>query len=419
MEVQTDTRARTLVSAAHSAWRRLRSHGLLDFELDWGARGRVDTSLELQCLGGHMPHATVFLAPFLSFLVLVSCARSASNVETRTSAGTLANPTVTTPPPVALLPMQAVLDKHASLGPKPVEQLTPSEARQQATLADAVRAMLRQRGEPTAPEASVPGVQSVDRTVNGASGQLRARSYTPSGAGPFRAIVYYHGGGWVVADKDVHDASARGLSNAAKAIVISVDYRQAPEHKFPAAHDDAIAAYKWALANAGTLNGDSLKIALAGEDAGGNLAIATAMAARDERIRPPVHVLAIYPIAGTDTTTASYVRNANARPLNRAMMSWFLSHAIRTTADLQDKRLNLVTANLAALPPVTIITAEIDPLATEGRTLADRLRLAGVDVERREWRNVTHEFFGLGAVLEAAREAQAYAGRRLQESFER
>src|SRR5688572_31460589 len=100
-----------------------------------------------------MPHTTVFLAPFLSLLVLVSCTRSTKNVETRTSAGTLATPTVTPPPPVASLPMQAVLDKHASLAPKPVEQLTPREPRQQATLAAAGRAMLRQRGEPTAPEA--------------------------------------------------------------------------------------------------------------------------------------------------------------------------------------------------------------------------------------------------------------------------
>ena len=201
--------------------------------------------------------------------------------------------------------------------------------------------------------------------------------------------------------------------------MISVDYRLAPEHKFPAAHDDALAAYQWALANATSLNGDSLKVALAGEGAGGNLALATAIAARDQRLRAPVHVLAIYPIVGTDTTTASYSRNAFAKPLNRAMMSWFLGHTVRTAADLRDPRLNLVRANLAALPPVTIIAAEIDPLAIEARTLGDLLRLAGVEVERREWQNLTHQFFGMAAVLEGAREALAYTGDRLQASFGR
>jgi acetyl esterase/lipase len=313
--------------------------------------------------------------------------------------------------------MQAVLDQHAQLGPKPIETLTPAEARRQPTPSDAVTALLVSQRKDTTPTALVPGVTSVDRAIRGAAGNIPARIYTPEGAGPFPVIVYYHGGGWVIADKNVYDGGARGLSKQANAVVVSVDYRRAPEAKFPAQHDDALAAYRWALANAASIKGDPKRVALAGESAGGNLAVATAVAARDAKLQAPAAVVAVYPIAQPDTTTASYTTYADAKPLNRPMMAWFAKQTTRTPADLQDPRINLVKANLADLPPVTIVNAQIDPLLDDGAMLEQALRGAGNRVERRVYDGVTHEFFGMAAVEDKAKDAQAYAGQRLKAAF--
>ena len=301
--------------------------------------------------------------------------------------------------------MQAVLDELAALGGKAIETLTPAEARKQPTPTDAVMAVLRKQGKPTTPE---PGVTATDRTIPGPGGPLPVRIYTPTaGTAPYPVIVYYHGGGWVIGSKEVYDAGARGISKGAGAVVISVDYRLGPEHKFPAAHDDAVAAYKWAVANARSLRGDSTRMALAGESAGGGLAVATAIAARDQQLVMPKYVLSIYPIAGTDTTTRSYQQHAMAKPLNRPMMSWFFSHYLRNAEDRRDPRVNLVAANLRGLPPVMIINAQIDPLLSDGEMLAQKLRDAGVAVEQRTYDGVTHEFFGMAAAVDKARDAQA------------
>ena len=313
--------------------------------------------------------------------------------------------------------MKEVLDALASLDPKPIEKLTPVEARKQPTPADAVNAVLKKQDKPTDPQALVPGVKHLDRTIAGAAGQIPARIYTPDGAGPFPVVVYYHGGGWVIADKEVYDGGARGLAKEANAVVVSVDYRLAPEHKFPAAWDDALAAYKWVAANAASIQGDPKRLALAGESAGGNLAVATAIAARDAGLQKPMHVVAVYPVAQTSLTTASYNQNANAKPLNRDMIKWFVDKVTNSPADLKDPRISLVDAKLQGLPPVTIINAPIDPLADDGAMLEAALKKAGVPVERRLFEGVTHEFFGMAAVVPKAREAQAYAGARLKSAF--
>lgn len=308
--------------------------------------------------------------------------------------------------------MKAVLDAHAALGPKPLPTLTPPEARQQPTPADAVAALLKSKGRSAAPDSSV---ESRDRMIPGRGGEMQVRIFTPKNAsGPLPLVVYYHGGGWVIADRVVYDAGARAISKHANAVVMSVDYRLAPEAKFPAAHDDALAAYRWALANAGELNADPGMVGLAGESAGGNLAVATAVAARDAKLQQPYAVVAVYPIAGTDTMTASYQEHANAKPLDRAGMSWFFDHYLRTDKDRMDPRVNLVAADLKGLPPVTIINAEIDPLLTEGEMLAKHLRTHGNNASQRTFRGVTHEFFGMGAVLAEAREANQMAGGALR-----
>lgn len=315
--------------------------------------------------------------------------------------------------------MLAVAKCFDELGPKAIEKLSPQEARLQPTPADAVNRLLTQQGKSTDPHVLVPGIEDREIGVLGATGPLAARCYKPEGTGPFPVILYFHGGGWVIADKEVYDASARCLAKLANAVVVSIDYRRAPEDKFPAAWDDCLAAYRWLCTNADAVHGDASRLALAGESAGGNLAVATAVAARDAGLPAPVHVLAVYPVAQTSMNTESYLENAIAKPLNRAMMGWFFEHVTRTEADLKDPRLCLVDADLAGLPPVTIINAALDPLRSDGAQLEQALQRAGVAVERKTYSGVAHEFFGAGAVLRKASEAQAYAAARLQACFGR
>ena len=311
--------------------------------------------------------------------------------------------------------MQGVLDQLAALGSKPIPTLTAREARKQPTPADAAKREMAEQGKSTAPD---PAVASQDRSIQTPGGSLPVRIYTPkSGTGPWPVVVYYHGGGWVIANKEVYDGGARALSKMANAVVVSVDYRQGPEHKFPAAHDDALATYRWALENAASIKGDPKRVALAGESAGGGLAVATAIAARDQKLRMPTAIVSVYPIAGTDTTTPSYVENANAKPLDRPMMSWFFEQYLRGPQDRADPRVNLVAANLQGLPPTTIINAQIDPLRSEGEQLAERLRAAGVTVEQKTYGGVTHEFFGMGAVVDKAMAAEQMAADALTKSF--
>jgi len=311
----------------------------------------------------------------------------------------------------------ALAKAHESLGPKAIEKLEVAEARRQPTAADAVNALLQQQGRSTDPSSLVPGVSTTETTVDGAAGPLPATVYTPEGTGPLPVVLYFHGGGWVIADRKVYDGGARGLAKASGAIVVSVDYRQAPEHRFPAAWDDALAAYRWLTANAASLGGDPLRLALAGESAGGNLAMATAIAARDAGLPKPRHVVSVYPVAQTSLNTESYIENAIAKPLNRAMVQWFVDHLVRSEDDLKDTRLQLIEADLAGLPPVSIVNARLDPLRSDGAKLEDALNAAGVPVERREYEGVAHEFFGAAAVLDKARQAQAFAGERLRASF--
>ena len=314
--------------------------------------------------------------------------------------------------------MKAVLDSFASLNPKAIEKISVEEARTQPTFADAVKGTVLAQGRDASPTALVPGVTSRDGTIPGPAGRLPIRVFTPQGPGPFPVIVYFHGGGWVLANPEVYDAGARGLAKQANAVVMSVSYRKAPEAKFPAAWDDALASYRWVTTNARAINGDGRTFALAGESAGGNLAVATAVAARDAGLTQPKHVLAVYPVAQTGSlNTPSYIENAAAKPLNRPMVEWFLDKVLRTPADKQDTRLDLVNADLRGLPPVTIINARLDPLRSDGAMLEDAMKKAGVSVERKDYAGVTHEFFGGAAVLQKARDAQAYAGQRLMQSF--
>ncbi|MCQ4158972.1 alpha/beta hydrolase [Roseomonas sp. GC11] len=320
--------------------------------------------------------------------------------------------------------MRALLESLQALNPRPVETLRPEEARLQPTLADAVAQRQRALGRPALPR-PLPLVRDIE--IPGLGGPLPARLYSP--VPPLRAgdaprpllplIVYYHGGGFVIGSLDAYDASARALAAEAQAMVLSVHYRQAPEARFPAAHQDAYAAYVWALQNAAQFGADLTRVAVVGESAGGNLAINVAMAAREGRTPLPVAMGLIYPLAGTDMSTPSYQQNAMARPLNAAMMQWFLRHATVLPGELQDPRLNVYgRADLRGLPKAILITAEIDPLRSDGLLLAGRLQQSGVQVVGQDFPGVTHEFFGVDPlVLPKAGAAQRFMAGELRSAF--
>jgi acetyl esterase/lipase len=325
---------------------------------------------------------------------------------------------VANPPETPNADMQAVLDQLAALGARPIEELSVEEARSQPTPADAVMAVMEERG--TEMPAELAGILTRDITYPGADGsEIAARVYTPpEGEGPFPLIVYFHGGGWVIANIDVYDASARALAAGANAVVVSATYRQAPEVQFPAQHEDANAAYEWIVENSGQFNADAERLAIAGESAGGNLAMNVAIHARDAQLTQPDHILSVYPIATNDMTTPSYEAYADAAPLSRDGMMWFVENVFADPSEAADPRINLIGRDdLAGLPPVTIINAEIDPLQSEGEILAERLAAAGVTVEQMTYPGVTHEFFGMGTVVPQAQEAVDMATANLREAF--
>lgn len=320
------------------------------------------------------------------------------------------------PDTVAAPDMQKVLDKLASLGGKPVETLSPTEARTQPTPADAVKAVMTDMGMPTAPDAAVT---TQDVTYPAGLGAQKARVYRPAGAtGPLPVVLYIHGGGWVIADIDTYDASPRALAQGANAVVVSIEYRKAPENKFPAAHEDANAAYKWVLANAAKWGGDPTKVAVVGESAGGNMAVNVAISARDGGLQAPKAVIAVYPVADSNMATGSKVASVSTKPLNTKMLAWFFTHTLANPAQAADPRLNLVAAKLENLPPTTIILASIDPLHDDGVNLADKMKAAGDMVDLKEYPGVTHEFFGMGKVVTAAKQAEDYATDKLKAAFQ-
>lgn len=315
------------------------------------------------------------------------------------------------------MPMQHVLDHLARLNGKPIEDCTPEEARRQPTPTDAVKAILQETIKVQDPTL---GIQTRDITIPGAAGPLEARVYSPdlSDDDLKPLVVYFHGGGFVIADLDVYDGGPRGVSRFADVVVLSVHYRQAPEDKFPAAHDDAVAAYKWALENARSLGADPQKVAVMGESAGGNLAINVSIAARDQGLPAPRHQVLVYPLVGNDLNTESYVENATAKPLNKPMIEWFVKHTFADESETADPRVNVVgAANLAGLPSSTVILAEIDPLRTEGEKLAEKLEAAGVEVRHKTFHGSTHEFFGMGLVVPDAAVAQQFAAHELKRAF--
>ncbi len=258
-----------------------------------------------------------------------------------------------------------------------------------------------------------------NRTVPGPRGEIPIRVYTPEGRAPFPVLVYFHGGGWVIGNLETHDGVCRHLANAAGAVVVSVDYRLAPEHPFPASGEDAYAATRWVAANAAVIGGDAKRIAVGGDSAGGNLAAVVSLMARDRGGPPLVFQLLAYPVTDTPSAnTASYRENAEGYFLTAKMMHWFWNHYCGKNPDLSDPYLCPLRArDLKRLPPALVITAEFDPLRDEGEAYAARLREAGIPATSKRYPGMIHGFFGMGALLTQARAATKEAASALRAAF--
>lgn len=310
--------------------------------------------------------------------------------------------------------IKRVLLKLLSFNEPPLPKLSPFAARNLASFADALQAVLSEEGKPCIEP--VAGIRHI--VIAGPGGELLLRVYSPAGAGPFPVVVYAHGGGFVIANLDTYDASARGLTNAAQAIVVSVAYRQAPEHPFPAAVEDMFAAYRWALGNAQSIGGDPSRVAVAGESAGGNLAAVASIVARNRNVKLPVHQLLVYPVTNFATDTRSYKTYADAFPLSSPDLVYFTNLYLPSPADAANPLASpLREKSLRGLPSATIINAEIDPLQDDGLRYAMRLAADGVAVNHHLYAGVTHEFFGMHAAVAKAQEALHFAAAGLRKAF--
>jgi acetyl esterase len=301
---------------------------------------------------------------------------------------------------------QAFLDQLKASGAPPLNALAPAEAR-------AAIAALRQNAPPPEP---VPAVD--DRTIPGPDGPIPIRVYTPPGPAPHPILVYFHGGGWVIGDLETVDATCRALCNRSGCLVVSVDYRLAPEHKFPAAVRDAYAATAWVAAEGGALGGDVRRLAVGGDSAGGNLAAAVALMARDRGGPTLRFQLLVYPVTDYAFDTLSYRQNGSDYFLTTDMMRWFWNHYLRTEADAQSPYCcPLKVNNLSGLPPALVITAEFDPLRDEGEAYAEKLRRYGVPVTTRRYGGMIHGFFTLTPFMRPAYEAFDLAGQALRSAL--
>ncbi len=299
---------------------------------------------------------------------------------------------------------RALLDMMAALNAPELWTLTPEQARAN---------MLAAR-QPT-PKDPVKDVS--DRTIPGPAGELPVRIYTPEGEN-LPAVVFYHGGGWVIGDIEYADIACRTIANNTPAVVISVDYRLAPEHKFPAPVDDCYAALEWTAANASSLGVDANRIAVGGDSAGGNLAAAVAIRARDENGPKIAHQLLVYPVTDHSFETPSYAENAEGYLLTKNAMVWFWDHYITGPDDSKNPLASpLQVADAKGLPPATILTAGFDPLRDEGKAYAEKLKAAGVPVTYRNWDGMIHGFFHLAIALDAGKEANAWAAEELKKAF--
>ena len=299
-----------------------------------------------------------------------------------------------------------LLQQAAETGAPAFEELSVEEARESALFLGVVQ------GDPPV----VAGVEN--RRIPGPAGEIPVRIYTPGGPKPLAAFVYFHGGGWVVCTLDTHDTICRALANAIPAIVVSVDYRLAPEHKFPVPAEDAYAATRWVAEHATTLGADASRLAVGGDSAGGNLAAVVALMARDRGGPTLGYQLLTYPVIDASMSTPSYTDNAEGYLLTKSTMAWFWNHYLRSDEDRRNPYASPIAAKeLCGLPPATILTAEFDPLRDEGEAYAARLQQDGVPVRLTRYDGLIHGFFNMRAVFPQAEAAQEAAAADVRAAF--
>jgi acetyl esterase len=266
------------------------------------------------------------------------------------------------------------------------------------------------------PDVAVAHIE--DRRVPGPAGEIPLRVYRPESGATLPALVYFHGGGWVIGSVETHDGSCRDLANRIGCVVVSVGYRLAPEHPYPAATEDCYAATKWVSENAAELGVDPGRIGIGGDSAGGNLTAAVALMARDRGGPALRHQLLVYPVTDADFNRASYRENAEGYLLTTKAMEWFWGHYVPDPAQRQDAyAAPLRAADLSGLPPAFVLTAEYDPLRDEGEALARRLEQAGVKTRLTRYDGAIHGFFAMGLLAEVARRAVEDAAREVQQAL--
>jgi acetyl esterase len=292
--------------------------------------------------------------------------------------------------------IRAVLEAIQAQGLPPLESFSPGQAR---------LAVIENTPKMQAAPEAVAEVR--DLRIPGPGGEIGLRIYTPESAAPRPALVYFHGGGWVLCNLDTHDVMCRAIANRAQAVVVSVDYRLAPEQKFPAAVEDCYAAAQWVVSNACALGADPRRIVVGGDSAGGNLAAVAAIRSRDEAGPGFAGQVLVYPVTDLSSfETGSYQEFAEDHSLTRALMEWFRGHYLSTEAEaLLPHASPLLADDLSRLPPALVITAECDPLRDEGEAYAARLREAGVAVTLTRYAGMIHPFFSWTGVVPQAMEA--------------
>jgi acetyl esterase/lipase len=305
---------------------------------------------------------------------------------------------------------KAVIELAIKAGRPPYHTLTPKDARQ-------LFLETRPFSTPAAP--IIGAVRNL--AADGPLGQIPLRLYRPAGvpdAVRLPVYVYFHGGGWVIGDLESHDVLCRQLTAESGACVIAVDYRLAPEHKFPAAADDAWAATRWISVHATELGVDAGRLAVGGDSAGGNLAAVVALMARDAKGPSIALQVLIYPVTDLGSESKSYADFADGYMLTRDSMRWFTAHYLGGKEDAQDWRVSPLRApSLAGLPPTLVITAGFDPLHDEGAAYATRLREAEVTVDYVSFGGMIHGFVGMGRVLDSALRAVSLIGGSLKQAF--
>ena len=290
-----------------------------------------------------------------------------------------------------------------------LETLSPEAAR------DRFRGFTEARKQMSADEY----VHSVrDVRIPGPGGEIPIRIYTPDVSEPAPVLIYFHGGGWVLGNLESHDHVCRSIANAVQCVVASVDYRLAPEAKFPAAVEDSYRALEWVAAGAAELGIDPSRIAVGGDSAGGNLAAVISQMARDRKGPNLVYQLLIYPATDMRMKAPSIKENADAPLLTSAAMDWFIEHYLRCEQEKSDPLASpLLAADLSGLPAAFILTAECDPLRDEGEAYGRRLEEAGVPVDVKRYAGMPHGFFSFGAALNTGKDAFADATIRLSRAL--